>query len=203
MTDETMKREVCGKCGRPVETGGVQVASVGLRCYPCWNEDMAARMQVDFDNSVLQPVVLADADGIDHVFEIRSMLVATGHEMFATEVPRPDEGGYEFKILGDFEDDALDLFQQLYEKMRREMAVKHVERGEYGWRFTSGDRFVGRIQWDPDSDMPLIVIDGRPFAWEELGRILMSFEGFTLRAAIEDSIEMVGGPLVDDPDLKT
>jgi hypothetical protein len=108
----------------------------------------------------------------------------------------------EFRILGDFEDDALDLFRQLYEKMRREMAVKHVERGEHGWQFTPGDRFVGRIEWNPDSEMPLIVIDGRPFAWEELGRILRSFEGSRLRAAIEDSIEVVGGPLLDDPDVK-
>jgi hypothetical protein len=41
------------------------------------------------------------------------------------------------------------------------------------------------------------VIDGRPFTWDQVGRMLMSFEGFTLRAFVDDSIEVVGGPLLE------
>ena len=43
-----------------------------------------------------------------------------------------------------------------------------------------------------------MVIDGREFNWEELGQILMSYEGFTLDLRVRDSIEVVGGPLLDD-----
>jgi hypothetical protein len=32
------------------------------------------------------------------------------------------------------------------------------------------------------------VIDGRPFIWDQVSRMLMSFEGFTLRAFVDDSI---------------
>jgi hypothetical protein len=119
----------------------------------------------------------------------------------ALEVPRGDNGGgYEFKILGDFEADAWDLFQRLYEKMRREMAVKHVERTEHGWQITSDDRLVGRIECNPATAgaTPLLVADGRPFSWEEAGRMLMTYEGFTLHARIEDSIEVVDGPLAEE-----
>jgi hypothetical protein len=46
-------------------------------------------------------------------------------------------------------------------------------------------------------EVPLLMIDGRPFTWDQVGRMLMSFEGFTLRAFVSDRIEVVGGPLLD------
>ena len=46
----------------------------------------------------------------------------------------------------------------------------------------------------------MLVVDGRPFTWDEVGRMLMSFEGFTLRAVVDDTIEVVGGPLLGDGD---
>jgi hypothetical protein len=75
----------------------------------------------------------------------------------------------------------------------------HVERGELGWRITDARHLVGRITWDPDraGEVPLLVIDGRPFTWNQVGRMLMSFEGFTLRAFVGDSIEVIGGPLLE------
>jgi len=92
------------------------------------------------------------------------------------------------------------LFKVLYDSIRRALAVRHVERGELGWQITGAHRHVGRICWDPDhgGELPLVVVDGRPYTWDEVGRMLMSFEGFTLRAQIEDSIEVVGGPPLDE-----
>jgi hypothetical protein len=56
---------------------------------------------------------------------------------------------------------------------------------------------VGRIEWDEGTEgaTPILVVDGRSLSWDEVGRMLMTFEGFTLRARLEDSIEVVGGPL--------
>jgi hypothetical protein len=36
----------------------------------------------------------------------------------------------------------------------------------------------------------MIVIDGKPFTWEQVGHMLMTFEGFTLEARIRDTIEV-------------
>jgi hypothetical protein len=44
----------------------ISVANVGLRCYRCFNEETAAMMGVDFDNTPLQPVTVSDADGVEH-----------------------------------------------------------------------------------------------------------------------------------------
>lgn len=44
----------------------------------------------------------------------------------------------------------------------------------------------------------MLVIDGKALSWNEVGRMLMTFEGFTLDARVEDTVEIVGGPLADD-----
>ena len=193
----------CGKCGRTFGAGElISVTGVGERCYTCFNEEMAARMGVEFDATPVQPIELADADGVRHRFEIQSLLAATGREMIAQEVPRPERGGYRFEVLGDHEADAWGLFQRLYDKMKREMAVRHVEQTEFGWQLTKGQRLVGRIEWDDQTEglVPVLVVDGKAFSWDEVGRMLMTFEGFTLHARVEDSIEVVGGPLLETPD---
>ena len=81
------------------------------------------------------------------------------------------------------------------------MAERHVVRGDYGWQLAEGDRLVGRLSWDPDPDaddsLPLVIIDGRAFKWEDVGRMLRHREGFTVHLSVEDSIEVVGGPLFD------
>ena len=108
--------------------------------------------------------------------------------------------GVQFSVLGDFDANVWNLFRVLYDRIQHGLAVRHVERGDFGWRITDEHHLVGRITWDPDraGEVPLLVIDGRPFTWDEVGRMLMSFEGFTLRAFVGDSIEVIGGPLLEN-----
>ncbi len=64
---------------------------------------------------------------------------------------------------------------------------------DLGWQIGQHQRLVGRIEWDTDTDdaAPLLIVDGKAFTWEQVGRMLMTFEGFTLDARIEDNIEVV------------
>jgi hypothetical protein len=176
------------------------VADVGERCYRCFNDEMADRLGIDFDNTPIAPITVADVDGLRHRFEIRSMLVGTGHAMYAREVKnRAAEGGYRFEILGDLEADAQDLFKLLRERIRQGLSVRHVQQTEHGWQLTEGHRLRGVIEWDPETEgaFPLLTVDGRTFTWDQIGRMLMTFEGFTLNAIVQDTIEVVGGPLAD------
>jgi len=109
--DRDEERRRCGLCGkilRPYDS--ISVAEVGERCNSCFNEELAERRGVDFDNTPIAPVTVTDVDGVRHRFLIRSMLVGTGHAMSAREVrPRDARGGYRFEILGDLEADAQDV----------------------------------------------------------------------------------------------
>lgn len=185
----------CGAYGKQLESGEtIDVAGQGPRCYSCFNQETADRLGIDFDEPQFQPIVLEDADGRPRMFRFRSMLVPTGHEMEALETIDDPHEGYRFAILGDFEADPWELFRRLYAKMRAEIVTRHVERTELGWQLTPDQRLVGRIEWDPNSDarLPLVVIDGKPFTWEQVGHMLMTFEGFTLEAWVKDTIEVLG-----------
>lgn len=74
-----------------VFTAGVQLRTRD-RCHVCFNRGMADRLGVAFDNTPLQPIVIADADCVPHAFQIRSMLVATGHELAGLEITNDDRG---------------------------------------------------------------------------------------------------------------
>ena len=120
--------------------------------------------------------------------------------MYAREVrKRGARGGYRFEILGDFETDARDLFELLRERIRQGLSVRHVEKTEHGWQLTPAHRLNGVIEWDPETKgaLPLLNVDGRTFSWDQIGRMMMTFEGFTLNAVVEDTIEVVGGPLAE------
>ena len=39
--------------------------------------------------------------------------------------------------------------------------------------------------------LPVVVVDGREFTWEEFGRMLLSFEGWQFRLKIIDRTEEV------------
>ena len=49
----------------------------------------------------------------------------------------------------------------------------------------------GKIEWDSAQDgrIPLLIIDGREITWDELGRILMSFEGWQFKLTVVDKSE--------------
>ena len=196
--DERRRCGLCRKVLRPHDS--ISVADVGERCYRCFNDESADILGIDFDNTPIAPIEVTDVDGVRHRFEIRSMLVGTGHAMSAREVKTRDaEAGYRFEILGDHETHAQDLLELLRERIRQGLSVRHVQQTEHGWQLTEARRLHGVFEWNPETDdgLPLLIVDGRTFTWDQIGRMLMTFEGFTLNATVQDTIEVVGGPLAD------
>lgn len=187
--------EVC-RSQTPVHRS-VHVTERGDLCFTCFNEEMAARMGVDFDNARLPSVVMKDATGESHAFDIVSRFCATGHAMDAVEVREGEARGYSFSVLGDFEIDAMALFGELYERMRQGLATRYVRRGELGWQLTEDDRLAGRIEWDDatNGEVPLLVIDGETFTWDQVGKMLMTYEGFVVEMKVRGHIETVSAPL--------
>ena len=163
-------------------------------CTRCFNTRVAARAGVQFDHPPFESMVLTDIAGTPHQFHFRTR-VGGGHvavEAFKIEDGSP--GGYEFQVLGELEEDPLLIFQRLFERMRRALARRHIEQSELGPQIAkSGEEWVvrGRIEWDPDEDgrVPRLVVDGRSYPWDEVGRMLMTFEGFQVKLEVYDRSE--------------
>ena len=199
MTDEGEQSMVCcDACGTAVP--GYDIVNYGSLeqgyrelCSRCFNAEVASTLGLEgFENVRLHPVVLTDCTGERHEFHFRMRLRGSMAALDAFELRAGAPGGYQFQILGNPDDEPLSLLGRLIERMRRSLSVKYLERSEHGTQVA--DRMVcGRIEWDESADgrVPLLVIDGQEVSWDELGRMLMSFEGWQFCVAIHDRSEEV------------
>jgi len=53
------------------------------------------------------------------------------------------------------------------------------------------DKLVGRIEWDDDfnGQIPKVIIDGKAYTWNQVGKMLMSYEGWNLKLEITEEGE--------------
>ena len=188
----------CEACGTTVP--GYDVVNYGSMeqgyrelCTRCFNGEVASALSLDrFENVRLHPVVMTDCAGERHEFHFQWRLLGSMGVLDAFELTAGEPGGYQFQIIGEPDDDPLALLGRLIERMRRSLSVKHLVRSEHG-RQIADLTVCGRIDWDGSQDgrIPMLVIDGQELSWRELGRMLMTFEGWQFRLTIFDRSDKV------------
>jgi len=162
-------------------------------CTRCFNGEVASALSLDrFENVRVHPVVMTDCAGERHEFHFQWRLLGSMGVLDAFELTAGEPGGYQFQIIGEPDDDPLALLGRLIERMRRSLSVKHLVRSEHG-RQIADLTVCGRIDWDGSQDgrIPMLVIDGQEVSWRELGRMLMTFEGWQFRLTIFDRSDEV------------
>lgn len=183
----------CSTCRKIVPSyDSVNVGSIegGYRnlCFRCFNTEVAQADGLErFEHLDFEPVRVLDCQGCPHDFHFRTRLFGPGVAIDAFELRDGDPAGYQFQIIGDPEGDLLALLGRLVEKIRRALAVKHLEQGPLGLR-VAGDVVRGRITWDDEQmgRVPLVVVDGRELTWDDFGQMLMTFEGWQFKLEIAD-----------------
>jgi hypothetical protein len=185
----------CSRCGKitpnydTINCGSIEEGYRPL-CGQCFNGEAAKLDGLDFEHLNFEPVRLADYSGQAHEFHFRTRLFGPGVALDAFELRDGSPAGYQFQIIGDPEEDLLALLGRLIDRMRRALSVRHVQDTEYGMQVA--DKVVrARIEWDEaeDGGVPLIIVDGRELAWDEFGRMLMTFEGWQFKLEIRDKSE--------------
>ncbi len=163
-----------------------------LLCLRCFNDMISESHGIDFTHESFDPITLQDVDGINHEFHFRVHLLGTKVSIDAFELKNGEPAGYEFQVVGDAEEDLLNLFKKLFERLRRAMVQKHLKEDDrFGPQITDEATVRGHIEWDEDTDgmLPCLVIDGKEISWEAFGRMLMTFEGFHFQLEIFDKSE--------------
>lgn len=186
----------CEACGCPLSSyGSVNYSSedrVQNLCMKCYNETVACTFGIEFEHHEFSPVTLNDADGEKHEFQFTVRLLSNIVVLEAFEIKNEEPDGYRFDVIGEPEDDMLELYTKLFTMMRRALGTKHIEFGKFGWQITNDNTVRGRIDYDPSrpgEHTPLLVIDGKEISWEEFGRMIMTYEGFNFRLVIFDKSE--------------
>ena len=125
------------------------------------------------------------------MFHFRTRLFGPGIALDAFELRDGNPGGYQFQLISEPEDDLPALLGRLIDKIRRALSTVHIGDGEFGLQITDHRMVRGMIGWDEahDGRVPLLLIDGREIRWDELGRMLMSYEGWQFKLEIRDKSE--------------
>lgn len=165
-------------------------------CSRCFNAEMAKVSGVNgFDNTRLQPIGIADCAGAMHLFHFVTRLLGNMVTLEAFEVQDGQSTGYQFQMIGDPEDDMFALLGRMVERIRKTLAVKHINNAGDGHGLQIIDRTVrGRIECgnsEEDYSAPSFVIDGKEVSWQEFGHMLSSFEGWQFKLEIRDRSEEV------------
>lgn len=189
-----MKNVSCQGCGEPTPSHDIISAGsidAGYRqlCSQCFNAEMAERIGLDnFENVRFEPISVEDCVGHSHEFHFQLRLLGDIVALEAFEVSEGAPAGYEFQIIGNPDEDMFVLLGRMMQKIRRALSVKYIEDGEYGVQF-AGEVVKGRITSDCNEfeQMPVMVIDGHEYSWEEFGRMLLSHEGWQFKLEIVDS----------------
>ncbi|MES2321859.1 MAG: hypothetical protein V4633_06325 [Pseudomonadota bacterium] len=195
-----MNKFICQECD--AVTAGHDIVHFGSDgdtyrdlCTACFNTEMAARSGLhQFKNVRLEPVSFADCDGAMHEFHFRTRLLGDILSLEAFELIAGAPAGYQFQSVGQAEEELFGLLGRLIQKIRRTLCVKHIadEPGLRGHQIV--DMIVrGRVEWDEAQDgrMPQVLVDGRSFTWEELGEMLMAFEGWQFKLEMFDPSDEV------------
>jgi hypothetical protein len=188
----------CLSCGRSLpdyEIINFVSPGAGCRslCTKCANTEVAEAEGLSrFQHTEFAPVQIADCDGRRHTFHFRTHLFGPGVAIDAFELRNGSPRGYEFQVIGEPEEELLALLAKLIGKIRRALSVKHLAHDIHGLRIA--EQVVrGRIAWDAveQGSVPLLIIDGREVTWNELGTMLMTFEGWQFKIEIRDCSEEV------------
>ena len=190
------RQDRCDNCGAAAAGyEGVNLSKGEERrflCNRCFNEIMAKRAGLDFQHLSFDHITLKDWDNKRHTFHFQTRLLGDHVIIEALEIQDDEPKGYSFSICGDPEDDLFALFAQLVERLRRELERRHIEPGDLTrYQITDGNTLRGYITWDDDTDgrLPCLVVDGKELSWDEVGRMLMTYEGFHFKLEIFERSE--------------
>lgn len=161
-------------------------------CSDCYNELMAEELGIDVE-PMIDSFSLKDYQGTSRTFYVEKKLDPIGIFLEANE---NKEYGYRFAVHGELNCDQQELLNKLIAKARRGTRKQYVKEGVFpsGQRYNTlaTDQIIGLLECDKASDrIPLVIIDGKPFTWDQLGKMLMSYEGFQIKIEMFDETDDV------------
>jgi hypothetical protein len=170
-----------------VQRGAIEGTTLHI-CGRCFNSEVAEANSIEWQHLELEPIRLVDCSGQAHLFHFRTRLFGPGVAITAFEIRNGQPAGYQFQTIGDPAADLTQLANRLVLKISRALSVKHLKPGPHGFAIADHRLVRGTIGWDSaeDGQLPLLTIDGHELTWLELGRMLMTFEGWQFRMEIRD-----------------
>lgn len=181
--------EICNRNPVDIHTTAPNGKSMQL-CWECNNRLAAEYLDiklVPFNNDIYE---YSGIRGKKHKFIIHKMVHPIGIGYEAIEITGDNTPGFRVEVLDSLECDQLALFNKFEAKIKRTISKRYLKTStsSYGDKQTTfkTDKVVGRFEYDENEDFHKVIIDGKAFTWDELGRMLNPYEGFQFKLKIYD-----------------
>jgi len=139
-------------------------------CIECNNKQVADLTGAEVPANVPKHITLKDMDGVPHTFEIELLMFPVGMTLIAME---DGETRYRADVFGPLGGDFNKLLESLIRQIEGFLSVKYMGRDS---RFRES-KAVGYIEYNHERDAHDIIIDRRPYTWQELEKNISAHEG--------------------------
>ncbi|WLR55379.1 hypothetical protein LC048_24470 [Mesobacillus subterraneus] len=161
-------------------------------CNRCFNDMVSEEIGVMLE-TMPEEIVVNDFSGTRRDFTVQQRLYPNGIFLEAVE---DLEYGYQYSVHGELDCNQTELFHKLVNKVKLNVSKRYTKAGEFrnGQKYLSiiDDEVGGRIDYDDSNpSVPMVVVDGRPYTWEQLGEMIMRFEGFQFKMNFFDQTDEV------------
>jgi hypothetical protein len=165
-----------------------------LLCTECFSKKTALLVDIELEEFSPHTIEIKGRGRSKHLFYICRMVHPMGFSLEAIEIKDGQQKGYKTSVRGDLDCDQVGLYEKLIKKTKKMVSRKYIELKSVGWEKRSlikEDTVVGRIEWDEHHHgrLPLVIIDGKEYTWEELGVMLMTFDGWDFKLKILEDWE--------------
>jgi len=193
-----LEENTCEKCGYTILDYEKTFYLHGKKteeilCSECFSRQMAESANVQLEEKIKPHTIeISGTGGKKHLFYIHRIVFPMGIFLEATEIREGEAEGYKTAVKGDLDCDQTMLFEKLKNRIKKLVSQKYIEETEWGNRNSiKNSEVAGRIEWDEQYEgrLPLVIIDGKKYTWEELGEMLMSFEGWDFKLKIFENWE--------------
>ncbi|WP_078429807.1 DUF7713 domain-containing protein [Alkalihalobacterium alkalinitrilicum] len=161
-------------------------------CFRCYNKMMEEELGMELESHP-DSFSVTDFAGVSRSFVITSRLNPMGIYLEAEE---NTEDGYKFAVYGEIDCNQSGLLNQLLDKVMRGVSTSYLTTttfpsGRHIESIAEG-KLIGRLDYDEtNEDTPLVIVDGKAYTWEQLGRMVRAFEGFQFQLKMVDMTDDV------------
>jgi len=168
--------ENCDKCGKPayVFLSDNKGGRAGKLCFNCHNREMAEITGCDMPDIVPQKIAVSDKNGKSREFDLEFLILGNVKSLTATQV---GTGKRKIKVCGNLDEDFNHMLDRLKKQIKKALSVKYLDSNG---RFKD-NKAVGYIEYNEQRDDHDVIIDGKPYTWEQLGENIPTFEGWKIK----------------------
>ena len=170
----------CDNCGSPSEfhLGDGKGNELFHLCRDCYNEMLAQITGTETPDDMPKHLDF-QFRGKTYRFAIEARIYTTGKTIPATEIGKTRR---KTDVNGELDDSFGEMFETLKKRIKKLVSVRYMEKDGY---FARG-KAVGYIEYNRERQACDVIIDGKPYSWEELEKNISSREGWKIKIEFGD-----------------